>query len=114
MTKLYKLIDWFENKESVLVALSGGVDSALVAFAAFQKLNHYAIAITANYKTLAQDELDSAKKISSEIGIRQEIINYNELSNENFVTNDNQRCFHCRNELGKYLSEFATASKNAR
>jgi uncharacterized protein len=107
MTKLHELINWFENKGPVLVALSGGVDSALVAFAAFQKLNHYAVAITANYKTLAQDELDSAKRITTEIGIHQKIINYDELTNENFVINDNQRCFHCRNELGKYLYEFA-------
>jgi pyridinium-3,5-biscarboxylic acid mononucleotide sulfurtransferase len=107
MTKLDKLINWFENKGPVLVALSGGVDSALVAFAAFQKLNHSALAITANYKTLAQDELDSARRISTEIGIHQKIINYDELTNENFVINDNQRCYHCRKELGKYLTEFA-------
>jgi len=107
MTKLGELINWFENKGPVLVALSGGVDSALVAFAAFQKLNDSAVAVTANYKTLAQDELDSSKRICSEIGILQKIINYDELSNENFVQNDNQRCFHCRNELGKYLNEFA-------
>ena len=35
------------------------------------------------------------------------IINYDELSKEDFVQNDNQRCFHCRNELAKYLIEFA-------
>ena len=107
MTKLEDLINWFENKGPVLVALSGGVDSALVAFAAFKKLNYSAVAITANYKTLAKDELDSAKRISNEIGIQQKIINYDELTNEKFVINDNQRCFYCRNELGKYLLDFA-------
>ena len=60
-----------------------------------------------NYKTLSQDELDSAKKISSEIGIEQIIINYDELSNENFVQNDKNRCFYCRTELAQYLIDFA-------
>ncbi len=110
MTKLNELINWFKNKGPVLVALSGGVDSSLVAFAAFQQLKNSAVAITANYKTLSQDELDSAKRISSEIGIQQIIINYDELSKENFVRNDNQRCFLCRNELAKHLIEFAKSN----
>jgi len=38
MNKLNELINWFENKDKVIIALSGGVDSALVAYAAFQKL----------------------------------------------------------------------------
>ncbi len=78
MTKFNELINWFENKGPVLVALSGGVDSALVACAAFKKLKNSALAITANYKTLSQEELESAKKISSEIGIHQIILNYDE------------------------------------
>lgn len=107
MTQLNSLKNWFKNRGSVLVALSGGVDSALVAYTAFQELKNSSVAITADYKTLAKEELDSAKKISSEIGIRHMIINYDELSQEDFVQNDNQRCFHCRNELAKYLIEFA-------
>ena len=41
------------------------------------------------------------KRICSEIGIRQIIINYNELENENFILNDNKRCFYCRDELAE-------------
>ena len=63
MKKYQDLLDWFSNKNSVLISLSGGVDSALVAYAAFEKIGKNAIAVTADYKTLAQDELDSAKKI---------------------------------------------------
>lgn len=107
MTKLDELINWFDDKGQVLVALSGGVDSALVAYAAFQKLKNQATAITADYKTLAQEELNSAKQVCSEIGIRQTIIQYDELENENFVRNDKNRCFHCRNELAKNLLELA-------
>jgi uncharacterized protein len=107
MTKIKQLEDWFSDKKSVIVALSGGVDSALVAYAAHSKLGNAAIAVTADYKTLAQEELESAKKICQEIGIRHLVISYNELQNENFVKNDKNRCFHCRTELSEHLKEIA-------
>jgi len=107
LTKLRELIDWFSCKNSALIALSGGVDSALVAYAAFKKLGKKANAITANYKTLSHDELISAKKISSEIGIKHVIINYDELAIDNFVKNDRNRCFYCRSELSRHLRKYA-------
>ena len=103
MKKYQDLLNWFSNKNSVLISLSGGVDSALVAYAAFEKIGKNAIAVTADYKTLAQDELDSAKKIVHEIGIKHMIISYDELENENFVKNDKNRCFYCRDELSEKL-----------
>jgi len=106
-TQLTKLLNWFDDKNSVLVALSGGVDSALVAYAAYARLGKSAIAVTADYKTLAQEELEYAKKISSEIGIKHVVIEYNELDNESFVKNDNNRCFYCRSELSEHLLEIA-------
>jgi uncharacterized protein len=105
LNKLDELIGWFDNKNQVMIALSGGVDSALVAYAAFQNLKNSAVAVTADYKTLSHDELNSAQKICSEIGIKQIIINYNELENENFIRNDNDRCFYCRDELSIKLIE---------
>ena len=107
MTNLEKLLNWFEDKERVLVSLSGGVDSALVAYAAKTKLNKNAIAITADYKTLSFEELESAKNIAQEIGITHKIIEYSELDNENFVKNDQKRCFYCRDELSNKLLETA-------
>jgi len=106
-TQLTKLLNWFDDKNSVLVALSGGVDSALVAYAAYTRLGKSAIAVTADYKTLAQEELEYAKKISSEIGIKHIVIEYNELDNKSFVKNDNNRCFYCRSELSEHLLEIA-------
>ena len=103
MKKYQDLLNWFSNKNSVLISLSGGVDSALVAYAAFEEIGKNAIAVTADYKTLAQDELDSAKKIVHEIGIKHMIISYDELENENFVKNDKNRCFYCRDELSEKL-----------
>ena len=110
MNKLENLINWFGNKRT-FVALSGGVDSALVAYAAFQKLGKSAIAVTADYKTLSQEELISAKKICEEIGISQILLDYNELENDEFVKNDSYRCYHCRQELGGRLVHLAKKMK---
>jgi uncharacterized protein len=107
MAKIDDLVNWFEDKNKVMIALSGGVDSALVAYAAFQKLGISAIAVTADYKTLSEEELQTSKQICSEIGIQQLFLDYSELENEKFTKNDSNRCYHCRMELGTHLLELA-------
>lgn len=107
MKKLTQLTDWFSNKKNVIIALSGGVDSGLVAYAAYQTLGNSAIAVTADYKTLSHEELETSKRICSEIGIKQIIIGYNEMEDEKFVRNDKERCFHCRTELSSHLKNIA-------
>ena len=106
-----RLTSWFHGKGKVLVALSGGVDSALVAYAAQHALGDRAAAVTADYKTLSQEELESAKKICNEIGIKHIIIEYNELENPDFVKNDKNRCFHCRTELATHLTGLSNKEK---
>jgi uncharacterized protein len=99
-----QLVSWFYDKnQKAIIALSGGVDSAVVAMAAKKALDKNAIAVTANYNTLSADELKSAKKIAKEINIEHKIIKYNELDNIEFVKNDSLRCYHCRTELSTYL-----------
>jgi uncharacterized protein len=99
-----RLISWFQNKnQKAIVALSGGVDSAVVALAAKKALNKKAVAVTADYNTLSGDELKSARKIAKELDIDHRIVRYNELDNEEFVKNDSLRCYHCRTELASYL-----------
>ena len=107
MNKLNDLVNWFADKNKAIIALSGGVDSAVVAYAAFQALGNSAIAVTADYKTLSEEELSSAKQVCNEIGIEQIFLDYSELENEEFVKNDSSRCFHCRMELGEHLIELA-------
>jgi len=102
-----ELVSWFSGKGRVIVALSGGVDSAVVAYAAKRALDGNAIAVTADYKTLSGEELESARRIAREIGIKHQVIEYSELENKDFVRNDEYRCFHCRNELAGHLLEVA-------
>jgi len=108
MESFNRLVEWFaKNSDSAVVALSGGVDSAVVALAAKKAHGKKAIAITADYKTLAEDELATAKQVAKEIGIEHKIIKYDELENAEFVKNDSMRCYHCRTELGQHLAEEA-------
>ncbi|MDP9197576.1 MAG: ATP-dependent sacrificial sulfur transferase LarE [Thermoproteota archaeon] len=99
-----RIVSWFKrDHDRAMVALSGGVDSAIVALAAKQALGHNVLAVTADYSTLSREELRSADNIAKEIGINHITLKYNELENENFVRNDRLRCYHCRMELGSYL-----------
>ncbi len=108
--KYKKLIEWFQVKNvKVLIALSGGVDSAVVALIAKNALGkENVLAITANYQTLSNEELDTAIKVANELAINHKIIEYNELENTEFIKNDSSRCFHCRNELADNLIKIAT------
>lgn len=103
-----RLVEWFvQTSDKAMVALSGGVDSAVVALAAKKAFGDRAFAITADYRTLAEEELATAKQVAKEIGITHKIIRYDELQNSKFVENDNMRCYYCRTELGQRLAEEA-------
>lgn len=96
-----------ESRDGVVVAFSGGVDSSVVAALAHDALDDDAVAVTARSETLPEAELESAKRVAAEIGIRHEVVSFSELDDERFVENDDQRCYHCRTmRLGK-LSDAA-------
>ena len=103
------LVAWFDGRGPALVAVSGGVDSALVALAAHRSLGDAASAVTADYSTMPRDDLESAGRTCGEIGIRQEVIRYDELADERFARNDRNRCFYCRTELASRLAPLAAA-----
>lgn len=107
--KIEKLSSRLKEKESVLVALSGGVDSSLVAYLAKKALGDRAIAVTADSVTIPPGELEEAKCIANEIGIRHIVIKVNELNNPEFAKNPPERCYFCKKELITAFKE--TASK---
>ncbi|PHQ42307.1 TIGR00268 family protein [Halorubrum sp. C191] len=84
------------ERDGVLVAFSGGVDSAVVAALATEALGDDAVACTARSETLPAAELDDAKRVADEIGVRHETVTFSELDDPNFVANDGDRCYHCR------------------
>jgi uncharacterized protein len=88
--------DALGERDAVLVAFSGGVDSAVVAALARDALGDDAVACTARSETLPAAELDDAKRVADEIGIRHETVTFSELDDPNFVANDGDRCYHCR------------------
>jgi pyridinium-3,5-biscarboxylic acid mononucleotide sulfurtransferase len=98
------LLRWFDAiNDKVVVALSGGVDSAVVALAAQMRLGQKAMAVTANCATTSEEELRSAIVVAKELGIKHEIVEYDVLMNQDFTRNDNVRCYHCRKDLALHL-----------
>jgi len=90
------------EREGVLIAFSGGVDSSVVAAVAHDALGADAVACTARSETLPEAELEDAKRVAREIGIRHEIVAFSELDDPAFVENDGDRCYHCRSmRLGR-------------
>jgi pyridinium-3,5-biscarboxylic acid mononucleotide sulfurtransferase len=84
------------SRGSVLVAYSGGVDSAVVAALAWRAVGERALAVTAAAETLAGAELDHARRLATEIGIRHEVVTYSELDDPEFVANPSHRCYVCQ------------------
>ncbi|MEM2848957.1 MAG: ATP-dependent sacrificial sulfur transferase LarE [Candidatus Bathyarchaeia archaeon] len=104
---LEKLINWFNDKDSVLVAFSGGVDSTLVTYAAYKALGDRVLAVTADSATLPPDELENAIKIARLIGVKHRVVEVDELSDGEFVKNPPDRCYYCKRSLLKVLTKIA-------
>lgn len=95
------------GKDGVVVAFSGGVDSSTLAAVAHEVLGEKAVAVTAKSPTYPSEELADAKKIAEAIGIKLYIVETDELSNEEFSRNPENRCYHCKKELLTRLMDFA-------
>ena len=83
----------------MLVAYSGGVDSAYLAWAAHETLGDAMLAVIADSASLARTQLSDALAFASEQQIPVSIIATAELDRQEYVRNDGQRCFHCKDEL---------------
>jgi uncharacterized protein len=106
-TKQDALIDALRQMRSVIVAYSGGADSAYLAWAAERALGEQAVAITADSASLPESHKRDADEFARTHGIRHEYIETREFENPDYVKNDRDRCFHCKDELFTRLDEVA-------
>jgi uncharacterized protein len=98
-TKRDALLSLLASYGNCAVAFSGGVDSAVVAKAAQLALDEKAVAVTGTSDALAAGELEAARELAAQIGIRHVVISTDEFSNPRYVTNNPDRCYHCKSEL---------------
>jgi uncharacterized protein len=100
MADLALLRTRLEELAPVVVAFSGGADSAFLAWVANDTLGRErAVAVTAVSPSLAGDELDDCRALASEWGLRWEPVVTDELANPAYSVNDGQRCYYCKAEL---------------
>jgi uncharacterized protein len=94
---------------SVVVAYSGGVDSALLAVAAHRALGPRALAVTAVSPALAARELAEASRLAAQFGLAHRTIQTQEMDREGYVANSARRCYFCKTELYTELCNLAQA-----
>ena len=93
----------------ILVAYSGGVDSAYLAWAAYQALGERMLAVIADSPSLARAQMADAAAFAHEQAIPLEVIATSELERPEYVRNDAQRCFFCKDELFTLMEELRAA-----
>ena len=93
----------------LLVAYSGGIDSAFLTWTAHQVLGGQMLAVIADSASLARTHLQDALAFARENGIPVQVVETQELGNPDYVRNDSMRCFHCKDELFTVLERYREA-----
>jgi pyridinium-3,5-biscarboxylic acid mononucleotide sulfurtransferase len=101
------LCDTLASLRSVIVAYSGGVDSAYLALVASRTLGDRAVAVTADSPSYPERHRQMAAQIAQQFGLRHEIIHTSELERPEYRANPTNRCYYCKHELYTHLSRLA-------
>lgn len=104
--KQEKLFDILRAMDRVMVAYSGGTDSAYLAWAAGKVLGERALAITADSASIPESHKRDAEEFTRRFNLRHQYIETQEFENPDYIRNDANRCFHCKDELFTRLAEF--------
>ncbi len=100
-----KLFSILRGLQRVLVAYSGGTDSAYLAWAAATVLGDNALAITADSASIPDSHKRDAEQFARDWKFRHEYIETHEFDNPDYVANNPDRCFHCKDELFRCMEE---------
>ena len=106
--KIAEIVEGLTQEGSAIVAFSGGTDSSVVATLAHKALGDKALAVTVDSPLLPPDELEVAKRVAGQIGIKHLVIRLNELEIPGFSTNPPDRCYLCKKFRFEKLRELAT------
>ena len=104
--KAERLRQILAGRARMIVAYSGGVDSAFLAWMAHQVLGGQMLAVIADSASLARTHLEDALAFARERGIPIAVVETQELENPAYVRNDAMRCFHCKDELFTVLETY--------
>ncbi|HEY4842138.1 MAG TPA: ATP-dependent sacrificial sulfur transferase LarE [Terriglobales bacterium] len=107
--KAERLREMLAGRGRLIVAYSGGVDSAFLAWMAHRVLGAEMLALIADSASLARTHLEDALAFARESGIPIEVVATQELENPAYVRNDATRCFHCKDELFTVLERYREA-----
>lgn len=99
-----RLCERIASYGNCVVAFSGGVDSAVVAAAAYRALGERALAVTAVSPSLSRAQLATARDVARQIGIEHREIATDELDRADYTRNDAQRCYYCKQTLYRHLT----------
>ncbi len=105
--KLQRLQQNLKKMNKVAIAFSGGVDSTFLTKIAYDILDDNALALTASSSIHPQWEIKQTKTLATKIGIRQLIIDTNELDIEHFSENRKDRCYYCKKDLFSKIKQIA-------